>query len=541
MTTIASIDNSHFRFYTYPNPNTPIVFWQPITLGQLRSWPKLIIPCESLPFMRSHVSNPRILLLGLLFLLCVAFRLWVSQTTWMHYDENYYLNIAQNYIARGELTPYMWRLGDTNIIAGSGSGYGVLLLAIWLKLVNGSLYLGRLFMVMAGLLAAGLMYQIGSRWWGSNSAGIVALAFALASTSPFYTLTLRMDAIGVLAYCVVLLLFTSAIRPNASPWLSFVVGVLAVVTLEIHILGVVYLLALGVTYQVYLIRDTLHTRRLSIKHPAVLFAAGAGLASFVYFLIHILPDPTAYFIISQKCVECDKGILSTEIERLILLMILRPIELLLLFVVLTTSLRRRSQQDKRYLLLVAGWIAVQAVVGTPPYVHYASHFWPILALGVGGLVTKESKFPTKQTAPQESRRIITALLIALVILISNLAMFLASKPPYLLAYQLKETPAVRYIQENIPRDSVIMGNVLSYYGLRDYPNYLSYRDGDKFGVLLRGETMTAFWEREQPIVVLVDEKDVLKDPELRDYLRLGKFIQIQSDLWVAEHIRGLQP
>ena len=39
----------------------------------------------------------------------------------VHWDTNYYLNIGSNFVERGELTPYMWRLGaDTHIIAGSG-------------------------------------------------------------------------------------------------------------------------------------------------------------------------------------------------------------------------------------------------------------------------------------------------------------------------------------------------------------------------------------------------------------------------------------
>jgi hypothetical protein len=72
----------------------------------------------------------------------------------MHYDENYYINIAQNYADRGELTPYMWRLGDAGIIAGGGSGYGIVLLAEWLRLVGYSLFWGRMLMILLGVLAA---------------------------------------------------------------------------------------------------------------------------------------------------------------------------------------------------------------------------------------------------------------------------------------------------------------------------------------------------------------------------------------------------
>jgi len=61
-------------------------------------------------------------LLAAIIILGVLFRIWASQPTWIQSDESYYINIFQNFVDRGELTPYMWRMGgDTNIIAGSGT------------------------------------------------------------------------------------------------------------------------------------------------------------------------------------------------------------------------------------------------------------------------------------------------------------------------------------------------------------------------------------------------------------------------------------
>ena len=74
-------------------------------------------------------------LLVLIIILAILFRVWASQPTWIQSDENYYINIYQNYVDRGELTPYMWRLGgDTNIIAGSGTGYGIFVLIGWMRI-----------------------------------------------------------------------------------------------------------------------------------------------------------------------------------------------------------------------------------------------------------------------------------------------------------------------------------------------------------------------------------------------------------------------
>ena len=93
---------------------------------------------------RSKIKPEEIAFL-LIVILGIIFRIWVSLPVWMHYDENYYLNIAQSYAIRGELTPYLWRLADSNILAGGGSGYGIITLTLWLNLVQNSLFWGRMF------------------------------------------------------------------------------------------------------------------------------------------------------------------------------------------------------------------------------------------------------------------------------------------------------------------------------------------------------------------------------------------------------------
>ena len=88
----------------------------------------------------------------------------------VHQDSGYYLNIGSNFIERGELTPYMWRLGaDTNIIAGSGTGYGVLLLNYWFKVFGLSLLSGYIFMYLAGLLSLVVLYFLARDWWGGQA------------------------------------------------------------------------------------------------------------------------------------------------------------------------------------------------------------------------------------------------------------------------------------------------------------------------------------------------------------------------------------
>ena len=187
-------------------------------------------------------------LLVLIIILAILFRVWASQPTWIHWDENYYINIYQNYVDRGELTPYMWRLGgDTNIIAGSGTGYGIFVLIGWMRIFGESLFGVRMLMVLAGLVTAWVYYLTAKKWWGSQEAGIAALVFGLVSTSAFYTLVGRMDAIGILSYSLLLLLHITAVRQEKK-WPHFLVGAAAILTTEFHILGILYLGGLALYY-----------------------------------------------------------------------------------------------------------------------------------------------------------------------------------------------------------------------------------------------------------------------------------------------------
>jgi hypothetical protein len=162
-----------------------------------------------------------------LSILAIIFRVIVAQATWMHYDENYYLNIAQNYMNHRELTPYMWRLGDLHILSGGGSGYGILVLVAWQYLVNNSLFGGRVIMIFIGVLSAIIMYFVAKSWWHSHLAGLTALVFGFVGTAPFYTLILKMDAIAILSFTLLLLLFVYTLEHDR--WfLHFALGVLTV-------------------------------------------------------------------------------------------------------------------------------------------------------------------------------------------------------------------------------------------------------------------------------------------------------------------------
>jgi hypothetical protein len=332
--------------------------------------------------------------------------------------------------------------------------------------------------------------------------------------------------------------------------------------MEFHVLGVLYLLSLCTYYAWRYLAALADERRLVLCHESLFFASGVILAGTIYAWIHILPNPKEYFYIATHCLECDEGVLLTEFKRLIRIFVLRPTDVLIFFFVCASALTRRRWEDKHYLVVVVGWLVAQAIVGPPPYAHYIGHLWPLVALGVGGLVTWGFSYKPSRW------RIPVSVIVAPVLLVANLGMHLSGSHPYLISYQLgscrppaeeprsgdqepecqtvfgqatSRSAAIDYIHRVVPRETVIMAGVPLFYPLRDYENFLAYRDGSLYGADLRGENMLEFWRRIEPEVVLLDEDFVTRDDELNGYLRERQFVHVMTGLWVSEHVPKAQP
>jgi 4-amino-4-deoxy-L-arabinose transferase-like glycosyltransferase len=468
--------------------------------------------------------------LAMLVVISTLLKLTAASPTWLHYDENYYLDISRNFIARGELTPYMWRLGDTNIIAGSGSGYGILALTLWMQAVGVSLWNGRLLMIVFGVLTALTLYFAARKWWGSNAAGIAAAVFALVATSPFYTLTMRMDAIGMLAYALVLLLYAHAMRGQWR-WLHVAVGVAAVAAAEFHILALLYLGGLAFSYGVTYAAAVVRERRLRLDAPAVYFGIGALLAGILYIVIHVLPDPRAYFIISEQCHDCSGRALMKEIERFAGYAVLRLPELLLLMTSVGAALMRRGKADGHYLLLLVGFLITQFVISPPAFSHYTQHIWLLVAMGVAGLVAHGFR----RAGALRRWRVYAGAVVSFGFLALNWAYHVNQAEPYELRMTIAPSAAIDFVRAHIPSETVVMADVAAYYDLQEYPNFLSYRNGDIYGNALRGETQLAFWQRIQPRVIVGGWG--ADDPELQTYMSMMDFMSPVPGLWVAGDLR----
>jgi len=471
----------------------------------------------------------------LVIILSVVLRLWASQPTWIQSDESYYINIFQNFVDRGELTPYMWRLGgETNIIAGSGTGYGIFILIGWMKLVGESLFGVRMLMVIAGLATAWVYYQISMRWWGNREAGVAALIFGLVNTTSFYSLVGRMDAIGVLSYSLLLLLHITAVRQEKN-WPHFLVGAAAILTTEFHILGLLYVGALALYYFYQLVQKVYQERKLNLNHPSTYYFAGAGLFGILYMIVHILPGPKTYLLIAKTCAICQTGRLDTEYQRIVNLLTHRPVELLLMLLILYFVIRR-GKHYRHYLILLVGYLAAQIIISPPAHTQYFSHMIPLLALGLAGGV--HYLLSTITTDQQDTLKNIFLVVSLLLLVFNPLPVLIEQFPyhPYENAYPIPDDPQIDYIKEHIPTSTVVLTTADNFYPLKEYRNFLQYAENLEYGLAIRQESKAQFWNRINPQVIFIRNSESNTDKPLREYINRMDFVQVMPDLLVSREL-----
>ena len=462
---------------------------------------------------------------GLFIVSGLLLKILSMQFTPVHYDTNYYLNIGSNFILRGELTPYMWRLGaDTTIISGSGSGYGILFLTYWFKVFGLSLLSGYIFMYLTGLLSLVVLYFVARDWWGGPAAGIGAVVFMALSGSFALQFYIRMDAPAVLAYLLILWLHIRAVR-SGRRWLHFAVGVALILAAEVHMLVLLYVAAISLYYLLQEIKIVRQQHRLWQLTPAVYYFAGLLSAGIVYLLVHVAPDPEAYFIISRNCPNCDPSFVLKEIRRYILWVDWYGEEVLLLTIAVALAWIRRTQADRHYLILIVGFFIALVVISPPGGIPYITHILPLMSLGVGGAWMNG----TDSSKPFNSQRLILGIFIACYLLSARFVSLVVETT----GFGRPETPTVdvSYVREYVPEDTVVMGKPPLFHELLNYDRFLSYRDGDLYGILLRDEDYPTFWNREQPQVFAGEPEP--DDNEWWSYMHAHNFRQVRDDVWIA--------
>jgi len=440
----------------------------------------------------------------------------------VHLDTNFYLSIGQNFIDRGELTPYMWRLGaDTNIIAGSGTGYGILILNYWFKLFGLTLLSGYILMYIAGALSLIVLFFLVRNWWNSDIAGLIAVTFTSLTGYFLSTYYIRMDALAILTYTSLLLLHIYAVQ-HQKRWIHALVGVAVIASAEIHILATLYVVSLSFYYGVEQLKHWWKRDSIFAITPSIAFFSGAFVAGIAYLFIHVIPDPEAYFIIARECPNCLPAGLAKEIRRYTLVMNQYSVEMLIFGIVLLVSYLRRSDEDKHLFTLLIGYLIAQAIISPPPQLEYFVHILPLLGLYIGGIFIK--KDASEPILSRFDFKVIT--LVAVYLTISYFVIIMSS-----FGEVDEDVPELEYVQQYIADDTVIMSVPDYYYLLLDYTNFLSYASGEEYGIALRDESYGEFYQREQPQVIIGQPE--LDDEAIWRYMNVHEFERVTDDIWVS--------
>ncbi|MEL6152034.1 MAG: hypothetical protein AAFR56_20560 [Chloroflexota bacterium] len=448
----------------------------------------------------------------------------------VHFDTNYYLNIGSNFIERGGLTPYMWRIPpDANILAGSGTGYGILVQTWWLQTFGLTLVSGRILTYLWGALALIPMYFGVRRLW-DETAATLTVTLAVISVTFLVLLTMRMDAAGIFFYSVALCAHIYGVY-SGRWWLHSLAGVLAIVAAEFHILGTVYLFGMAFYYAVDFVMVWRHERAIPWRHGAIFYYAGAGIAGLLYIYFRILPNPEHYFLIPRLCPFCGSASVEREAIRYFVVLAWRPVEALLLLFAVRTAIARREQADVHYLLLLAGCVLAMGIISPLPLPIYTSHLWPVMMLGTGVAITRGHGRKTQ--VPRWRLQAVSGLAAVVLVGYAGYLAVLATRPPI-------EDPRITYIRNEIPTGATVAGNDDLYHHLVPWSHYLS--SGEEFGLVvgttIRGESGAALWSRERPVAVIMDYDSATSVSELehvdalRAYIDDNGLTEVVPGLWV---------
>jgi len=216
--------------------------------------------------------------------------------------------------------------------------------------------------------------------------------------------------------------------------------------------------------------------------------------------------------------------------------IFRPHELIITLLVVYFALRRRKEYQ-HFLLLFAGYYLAQIIFSPPPNVQYFHHLLPLLSVGLAGMIAHSvALIKEKQQALMKN----ILLAAALVILCLNPILLATKWLPYEFALFMPQTAEIEYIQENIPKSTVVVSTVNNFYPLKEYRNFLQFAPNLYYGLSIRGEDMADFLDRVNPEVIYLEPRYFDDEQYLKGYIDSRQFVQIMPDLWLAPELLNSQ-
>jgi hypothetical protein len=408
-------------------------------------------------------------------------------------DEAAWTNYAITWLQTGNL--YYKIMGVEPLPITPGVGYGVTVYARWIEFFGVSIASGRVFIWLIHFLA---VICIGFAGWRLYDRQIGILAALLAASSPLL-LAQRIIRPEIGLPIIGALLFVTYRASQERPWWGFVSGWLAVFSLEIHAAGVAYIVGIIGLYlydglQAWREQRTFLLPRYGAFALGLLFGAG----SYILFHVLILEQPARFFedlrsnrlfLTRLSATESVLRIFTPYIEN-------APTEVLFFAVGFLGLILRRRTNDK---YVVCFWVfsSLGYYLFVPRKGYYLALFAPFVTLSIATLLRDGFE-------RRAFRLTAGGLAICAMYIFCTSGQFIAVSSPGISLSQFpagSPLPIDLRIRALSKPGSKVVGNILSYWGLLDYPHFYASEAEYDPAAMISGEDPYARWQRLAPDVV----------------------------------------
>ena len=405
------------------------------------------------------------------------------------------------------------RFGDTTL-GGLGDAYYAyprfyVLMALWIRAFGVGLWQERLLGFLLIFPVIGLSALVARTWYGTRAAIFTSIAM-FASAVLMSAARVRHDIGLTLCLAISLWLHTVAVKRQAT-FLHLLAGAFIGWGMFSHYhaagFGVAMLVGLYVPRYIAQLRQAKHWRERLPETGAILYGVGGLLGGLTVLFLQMIPDDLSGWLWTlrhQSLYSENSGqFFFAFFGNFMNIGFFSIFELLLVAGGVFTALRRRGQHDISLLLIMFTGHILLAVMASGAIYYYILPLTPIYGILIGTMFVRKQE----QSEPQLTFRreeVVTFALVLMPLLGATVTRPLQAlvnrepiKPP--------PPPAVEWVQENVPLDAVVVGDMYYYFWLNDYrfvshltPEYLYPENIERFS------SLESVWEAVDMDVLIID-------------------------------------
>lgn len=375
-------------------------------------------------------------------------------------------------------------------------GYATALYGFWGQLTGVGLIQARAFSYLIGLIGLPAIYLC-ARYWYDRVTGLITASFAALSLLFMESTIARPDAVGMAAVSWVLLLHVIAFRQKRGI-IHTLVGALAALTVETHLVNFAFLMALGAYYTYDFIRRVSRREGKWYSAPLWFYLAGALPLVGLYIYLHILtlPYPDRYFAflsVGGTTHNFLQSRLPGAAYRYRNFWNFAPVEAALMAASMLAAALRRRQSDIHWLILMVFIQVGYFLIGPVGEIHYDIYGLPIFITGVGALVTHVWD-ASRQTSPL--RQPLTYMALSILLISPVLHLMVSHRGERLARENDEINPITGYIRSHLPPTATVIGPPVYYTYLVEYRSFIGILDVGEAnqGPIMAGMDPDAYWQ-----------------------------------------------